>query len=204
MMKLKLLSIVFFTLSLSACVSLITPKVQADLVKLQSGAYSLDKTHGRLLFKIRHLGLSTYVGRFNDFDASLEFDPNDMSSAKLNAVIDMNSVDINDAGLEKDLLGYSWLRVAEFPQATFESTSVSPISESEFEFTGNLNWRGVIKEMTIKANFEGGANNILTGKYTLGFSAKGSFLRSDFEMKKYIPLVGDEVVIETYAEFLKN
>lgn len=194
----------FIVIVLSGCVSLITPKVQSDFVELKSGDYTLDKTHARLLFKIRHLGLSSYVGRFNDFDATLTFDPSDMASASLTTVIDMRSLDINDEGLTDDLLGRSWLRTAEFPQATFNSTQVSPISDTEFEFTGNLSWRGVTKPIVIKAVFEGGANNMLSGKYTLGFSAKGRFLRSDFGMDKYIPLVGDEVVIETYAEFLKN
>lgn len=203
-MKQKITLILISTLILSGCASLITPRVQTDVVKLQSGAFSLDKSHARLLFKIRHLGLSTYVGRFNDFGATLEFDPKNMSAAKLSAVVDMSSVDINDKGLEEDLIGRSWFRVAEFPQAVFESTRVTPISDSEFEFTGYLDWRGIRKEITIKGRFDGGAHNMLTGKYTLGFSAIGQFLRSDFGMSKYVPLVADEVVIEVYAELLKN
>jgi len=195
-----LLSSVF----LSACVSLITPKVQSDVAKLKAGEYSLDSTHATLLFKIQHLGLSTYVGRFNKFDASLEFDPANIAAAKLNAVIEINSLDINDDDLKSDLMGRSWFRQSEFPQAAFESTSVNPISDTEFEFTGILSWRGVRKPITVAATFHGGANNILSGKYTLGFSAKGSFLRSDFGMDKYVPLVGDEITLEAYAEFLKN
>jgi len=195
-----LLSSVF----LSACVSLITPKVQSDVAKLKAGEYSLDSTHATLLFKIQHLGLSTYVGRFNKFDASLEFDPANIAAAKLNAVIEINSLDINDDDLKSDLMGRSWFRQSEFPQAAFESTSVNPISDTEFEFIGILSWRGVRKPITVAATFHGGANNILSGKYTLGFSAKGSFLRSDFGMDKYVPLVGDEITLEAYAEFLKN
>ncbi len=189
---------------LSACVSLITPKVQADVAKLKAGQYSLDSTHATLLFKIQHLGLSTYVGRFNEFDASLEFDPSNIAAARLSAVIEIDSLDINDEGLKDDLMGRSWFRQAEFPQATFESKAVRPISETEFEFTGILDWRGKQKPITVSATFHGGANNILNGKYTLGFSAEGSFSRSEFGMDKFVPLVGDEITIEAHAEFLKN
>lgn len=191
-------------LILGGCVSLITPKVEDEFIELKAGSYQLDKSHARLLFKIRHLGLSTYVGRFNEFDATLEFDPNDMASASLSTIIDMRSLDINDESLEEDLLGRSWLNVEKYPQATFNSTQVTPLSDSEFKFTGMLNWRGHSKPITINAIFEGGANNILSGKYTLGFSADGNFLRSDFGLDKYIPLVGDQVIVETYAEFLKD
>ena len=191
-------------LLLNGCVSLITPSVEADLVKLKAGQYTLDKSHGTLLFKIQHLGLSTYVGRFNEFDASLEFNPENIQASTLAAVIEIDSLDINDPSLKKDLMARSWFNQVEFPQALFSSTSVRSLSEAEFEFTGNLTWRGVTKAITVIAEFHGGANNVLTGKYTIGFSAKGSFLRSDFGMDKFIPLVGDEVTIETYAEFLRN
>jgi len=200
----KNLFIVIMALMISGCVSLIMPKVETEAVKLKAGEYALDKSHGTLLFKIQHLGLSTYIGRFNSFDASLEFDPNNISAAKLSAVVEINSLDINDQDLKDDLMGRSWFKQKEFPQASFNSSVVKPISDIDFEFSGDLNWRGVVKPISVRATFHGGANNILTGKYTLGFSAEGSFLRSEFGMDKYVPLVGDEVTIEAYAEFLKN
>ena len=203
-MKKRVLVTLFSSIFLSACVSLITPKVQSDVAKLKAGEYALDSTHATLLFKIQHLGLSTYVGRFNEFDASLEFDPANISAAKLTAIVEIDSLDINDEDLKSDLMGRSWFRQSEFPQATFESTSVNPISDTEFEFDGILNWRGVQKSINVTATFHGGANNILSGKYTLGFSANSKFLRSDFGMDKYVPLVGDEITVEAYAEFLKN
>jgi len=190
--------------SLSACVSLITPTVQPEFEKLKAGDYALDKTHGSLLFKIQHLGLSTYVGRFNSFDASLEFDPDDIANAKLDAIIDIDSLDINNPSLKTDLMDGTWFNQKKYPQAKFSTLSVKPIDANSFEFTGNLDWRGVVKPITLLATFHGGANNILTGKYTLGFSAKGLFKRSDFGMDAYIPLVEDEVSVEAEAEFLKN
>ena len=55
MKKIMLLAILSGGL-LSACVSLITPKVESDVVELKAGQYSLDSTHATLLFKIQHLG----------------------------------------------------------------------------------------------------------------------------------------------------
>ena len=192
------------SLSLSACVSLITPKVEKTVSELRAGEYSLDKGHATLLFKIQHMGLSTYVGRFNQLEASLDFDPADIAAAKLSAVIQVDSLDINDAGLKDDLMGTKWFNQASHPEVIFNTTSVKEINESTFEFTGDLAWRGVTRSMVLQATFHGGASNILTGKYTIGFSAKGSFLRSDFGMDAFIPLVGDKVEIETYAEFQRN
>ena len=191
-------------LSLSSCIAWLTPDVEVELTELRAGQYSLDKYHASLLFKVQHLGLSTYVGRFNDFDASLDFDPENMADAKLDAVIEIESLDINDPGLKLDLMERAWLDQANYPQAVFSTVSVEPISENSFEFVGNLDWRGVVKPVSMEVTFHGGADNLLTGKYTLGFSAKGSFSRSDFGMDAYSSMVGDEVQIETYAEFQRN
>ena len=73
--KIKLPVIFGLTILLSSCVSLLVPTVNTEVVSLKAGQYKLDKAHATLLFKVQHLGLSTYVGRFNNFDASLDFDP---------------------------------------------------------------------------------------------------------------------------------
>jgi len=207
-MKIKLMLGLTSLLFLSGCASLITtfgtPNVKQEITELKAGEYSLDKSHATVLFKIDHSGLSTYVGRFNKFDASLSFDPENIADAKLDGVVQMGSLDINDEGLEDTLMGGSWFNQKKYPQATFKTRSVTPISGNEFEFVGDLDWRGVVKPVSLRVVFHGGAFVPLTQKYTLGFSAKGSFLRSDFGMDSYIPLVGDEVKLEVFAEFQKN
>lgn len=197
-------SSLIFLFLLGGCAALLTPKVQTEFTELKAGEYQLDKTHATVLFKVEHLGLSTYVGRFNSFDASLSFDPNDPANAQLEAIIEMASLDINNPGLNKDLQGAQWLSTGRYPEAKFSTLSVRQINEGQLEFVGQLDWRGVQKPVTMLVTFNGGANNILTGKYTLGFTAKGEFKRSDFGMDAYLGLVGDVIELEAYAEFQRN
>ncbi|WP_394202154.1 YceI family protein [Shewanella waksmanii] len=203
-MQISKLTALAILLLLSGCMSWLTPSVQPSLTKLATGQYQLDPNHGRLMFKIQHLGLSTYVGRFNQFDASLDFSPQNMQQAKLSAVVDMSSIDINNAQLEQTLAGSNWFDVAQYPQAVFVSDTVTPINDSQFAFNGLLTFRGISQPVSFMATFHGGADNWMTGKYTLGFSAVGTIKRSDFAMGSYVPMVGDEVTIEIYAEFLKQ
>jgi polyisoprenoid-binding protein YceI len=191
-------------LAITGCAALLKPNVETEFSQLKAGEYRLDKTHATVLFKVQHLGLSTYVGRFNEIDASLEFDPKNLDKTRLQAIIEMRSLDINNPDLNKDLQGRQWFSTAEFPQAKFSTQSVVAIGEKKFEFVGELDWRGVQKPITMIVDFHGGANNILTGKYTLGFSATGQFKRSDFGMDAYLALVSDEIQIEAYAEFQRN
>ncbi len=197
-------SLLLAMLLLSGCVSVVRPNFQTELVKLRSGEYTLDPAHAALIFKVDHLELSTYVGRFNSFDASLDFDPKNVAATRLSGVVDMNSMDTNDSELEDTIKGTDWFDVAQFPQATFDTTNVQVLDDSRFEFTGDLTFRGITKPVTLTATFNGGADNFLTGKYTLGFTAMGSFKRSDYGMDSFAGIIGDEINLEIFAEFLRN
>lgn len=194
----------FFALTLSACGYLIKPTVKTGIVNLEPGSYQIDKQHTSLLFKVNHMGMSTLVGRFNSVDASLEFNPTHMENARLSAVITISSVDVNNRDLEETLRGSSWFDADKYPQALFKTTSVELVNESRAKFSGNLTLHGVTAPVVLDVVFNGGGENMLTGRYTLGFTAVTSFKRSQFGMDYLVPAVGDDVNIEVFAEFQKR
>lgn len=191
-------------LLLSGCTSLITPNYSQDLAQLRSGQYRLDPEHAYIHFKIEHLGLSTIVGRFNRADASLDFDPDSIDELQLEGYIDVAEIDVNNRDLEKRLRGREWFDTDRFPRATFSTVSVTPTSANTFLIEGDFTLRGVSKLLSLEATFKGGADNMLTGKYTLGFAATGSFLRSDYGIDGFGALLADNVTIEINAEFQKE
>lgn len=200
----KKLLLIFLALSLSACGYLIKPKVKTGIVHLEPGSYQIDKLHTSVLFKINHMGMSTFVGRFNAVDASLEFNPADMANAKLSAVINIASVDVNSSDLAQTLRGGSWFDTDKYPQAQFKTTSVELVTESRATFSGNLTLHGITAPVVLDVVFNGGGENMLTGRYTLGFTAVTSFKRSQFGMDYLIPAIGDQVNVEVFAEFQKR
>ena len=187
---------------LNAC-ALFAPQVTTELKQLRAGQYQTDPLHTSVIFKINHLGLSTYVGRFNRVQASLDFDPNNMQAAELQARIDINSIDVNNADLAQTLQGSGWFNSAKYPEALFQSHRVIP-NASGFRFDGDLTLHGVTQPLSLQGNFIGGATNLLTGRYTLGFTARGQITRSKFGLDRYLNMLGDEVNIEIEAEFLRN
>ncbi|MFO1388233.1 YceI family protein [Cellvibrio sp.] len=191
-------------LSLSACGYLIQPKVKTGIVNLKPGSYQIDPQHTSVLFKINHMGMSTFVGRFNSSDASLEFDPAHMENAKLSAVINIASIDVNNKDLEETLRGSSWFDTEKYPQALFETTSVQLVDQTHAKFTGNLNLHGVSAPIVLDVAFNGGGENMLTGRYTIGFTATTHFKRSQFGIDYLVPAVADEVNVEVFAEFQKR
>ena len=181
----RLLLVLVCSVFLVSCERLLTPDFNTDITELRGGAYTLDPNHATLLWKLNHLGFSTFIGRFNDFDASLDFDPENIEFAE-------------------ELRGDSWFNVEEFPQAAFKTTAfVESIDEDTFVFQGDLTLLGVTLPMNLEINFHGGGRNFLTRSYTLGFSASGEFLRSDFGLDRFTSFgVGDNIELEIHVEFM--
>ena len=188
----------------SSCVSWLQPNLEQNIVEIQAGEYKLDKAHAVLLFKINHMGFSSYVGRFNEFDVSLDFDPNHIENSRIEAIIDMRSIDVNNPEFATTLGGSAWLDSQRFPQAVFRSLAVKKTDDEQLLVRGELTFLGTTKEVSMVAKLNGAANNPLTRQYTLGFAANLRFKRSDFGLKKFIPVVGDEVDIEIHSEFQRQ
>ncbi len=121
---LRTVMIVSFLFLTCSCQSWLQPTLQQDIVEIQAGEYKLDKDHAVLLFKINHMGFSSYVGRFNEFDVSLDFDPNNIENSRIEAIIDMRSIDVNNPEFATKLGGTAWLDSQRFPQAVFRSLAV--------------------------------------------------------------------------------
>jgi len=195
---LLIVSMLFLT---SSCVSWLQPTLKQEIFEIKAGEYKLDKDHAALLFKINHMGFSSYVGRFNEFNVSLNFDPKNIENSSVQAVIDMRSIDVNNPEFAATLIGNSWLDTLSFPQAIFRSVSIQKIDGEKVRIEGKLTFLGITKTVLMTAKLNGAANNPLTRMYTLGFTANMRFKRSDFGLKKFIPIVGDEVEIEIQSEF---
>ena len=196
------LAAVFLTLALAACGSLVPANNQStDTAALEAGAYKLDPEHSTILFKVSHLGFSTYVGRFNRMEGALRFDPEDPAASQLGVTIDTASADTPSGELNEILQGRDWFDVERFPTARFESTAVSVTGADTGTVTGNLTLRGITKPVTLDVTFRGGANNLLTGAFTLGFEASGVLKRTEFGMGSLVPAIGNEVTLEIHAEF---
>ena len=165
------------------------PNFTQELVKLRAGQYQLDKQHSFLIFKIEHLGLSKIVGRFNELDATLDFNPEELTELKLSGIVTANSIDLNNKDLEDTLQEESWFDSARFPQIVFNSSTIEPVADNNFNINGTISIRGIEKDIVLSANFNGGADNLFTRKYTIGFSANTKISRAEFGMDTFLSLI---------------
>ena len=186
------------------CSRILTPDQTTEVTEVRAGQYVLAPNHASLIWKLNHLGFSTFIGTFNDFEASLDFDPEDIENASLEVVISTSSLDVDIPEFEEELRGDNWFDVGVYPQAVYRTTRfLESIDEDTFLFAGDLTLLGTTASVNLEVNFHGGGRNFLTRSYTVGFSGSAKFNRSDFGLDRFTSFgVGDEIDLEIHVEFM--
>lgn len=167
------------------------------------GNYVLDPAHASVTMTISHAGLSNYTMRFDDISGTLSFDPDAPQNSAVDIRINSASISTGLPDFDKTLTSESkYLDAGTYPQIAFTSTSVQKISDTRGTVTGDLTFRGVTKPITLDTTFNGAGKSFGHPGDTLGFSATGTVVRSDFGMTTLINFgIGDEVDLRIEAEF---
>lgn len=168
---------------------------------VQAGTYAVEPTHTQVGFTLLHLGFSYYSGVFSGVSGTLQLDPTHPDAARLDVTIPISSVSTTSAKLDDELKGSAWFDAAAHPIATFSSTRVTPTGPGHADIAGILTLHGVSRPEVLKARFVGAGVNPLDKRYTVGFEATGAVRRSDFGVKTYVPLVGDDVQLTIAGAF---
>lgn len=207
-MKFIKLSALLVVLSLAGCISWVFAK--SPFNDMPAGQYQVDLSHASVVWKVSHLGLSDYVARFSDFDASIDYNPNDISKSKVTASINPLSIqtaypNADEKDFDKVLATESgWFNAGKFASIDFISTDIEMTGEKTAIMKGDLTFLGVTKSVELDVVFNGAmARQPFSGKPTMGFSATTKLLRSEFGMSKYVPSIGDEVEVMIEGEFAK-
>ena len=192
-----------------------TPAVIAS----PAGDYASDPNHSSVEFKLEHLSLSSYALKFRTYDATVSFDPANIAASKVTATIEPSDILAGYPGdyvanhpgtkftsWEDDLANSTnFLDARQFPAITFVSTSVEPSGERSAKVTGDLTLKGVTKPVTLEVTFSGEtASHPFSKVPALGFSATGSFKRSDFGVDYLKGMVGDDVAVEIEGDFIQK
>lgn len=160
----------------------------------QAEPYEIDPDHASITFAVDHLGFSMVRGRFLDFTADIDFDPEDPVEASISLTIQADSVNSFSRARDSAVKGKSLLYVSKYPTITFVSKSVDLERGNKARVTGDLTIRGITREETFEVTMRRAAVNELTQMVTAGFSVDGSIDRQDYGMNFGVPAIGAEVV----------
>jgi len=180
-------------------------RFSADSKVGDSGAYSFDKAHSFIGFKVRHMGLIEVPGFFRDFTGTVNFDAKDMSRSTVEFTAKATSVDTGVAGRDNHLRTADFFEVAKYPDITFKSTKVEKKGKS-WLLTGDFTMKGVTKSITFPFEIVGWlpADERSGGK--MGIAAETTINRRDYgvnygtNLPSGIPAVSDNIKIVLQIE----
>ena len=170
----------------------------------------LDRNTTVVHFTYDHLGVSRQSGRFKDIEGRLEFSPTEPERGTVDVTIKAAGVSTGVTALDKLLRSVDFLDTERHPAIRFRSTGVRPAGEREGEIEGELTFLGVARPVILRTrwNYTGeyplaSINPAYQGKWISGFSASTVIRRSEWGLKRGVPLISDEVEIRIEAEFVK-
>jgi polyisoprenoid-binding protein YceI len=172
-----------------------------DPKAVKAGTYKVEPYHTQIGFSISHFGYTDFSGFFSGTSGTLQLDPVKLGETKLDVSIPVTSILTTVSVLDDQLKGDQWFDTAKFTTATFTSTKVTPTGKGTANIIGDFTLHGVTKPITLKAHLVGSGVDPLDKIFTVGFEATGTIKRSDFGVKQYLPLLGDEVHLTIAGNF---
>lgn len=159
------------------------------VITLAAPLHAVDKymidtkgAHAFVQFRVSHLGYSWLYGRFNDFEGSFTYDPEDDTKNTVAVTVDMTSLDSNHAERDKHLREKKYLNIDKFSQAKFVSTKYESLGDKKARLTGDLTLMGVTKEVVLDVEVIGGGDDPWGG-YRQGFEGRTTISAADFGMQ---------------------
>ncbi len=165
--------------------------------------FVLDANHTYPRFSYNHLGYSVQMSRINKTTGTVVFDKA-AKTGSVDIVIDTKSIDTGSKLFDEHIQGEDFLDTTKFPTATFKSTKVNFEGDKPVSVEGNLTLKGVMKKVVLTVTSFLAMPHLMQKKDAIGANAHTVVKRTDFNMGKYAPNVGDEVRIDIALEAVKQ
>jgi polyisoprenoid-binding protein YceI len=148
---------------------------------IPTGTWAVDTAHSKIGFAVKHMGVATVRGEFNEFEGILEVG-DDLSEAHAAGTIKVASVDTNQDQRDEHLRSADFFDAELHPEISFKSTSIEPVDEETFRIVGDLTLHGVTNEVELEAEL-GGVEIGPQGEERIGLEVTGQLSRREYEMK---------------------
>lgn len=176
---------------------------------MTNAKWVVDSAHSSLEFSVKHMMIAKVKGIFEAFEAQVEANPEDLTTANIQFSVALASVNTRNSDRDAHLRSADFFDVEQYPNMIFQSTSIEKTAEGEYAVTGDLTLHGVTRSETFEVVFEG-AGKDPWGNEKVGFSGTGKINRSDYGLVYNAVLetggvlIGDEVKISLEIEASKQ
>lgn len=171
---------------------------------MQAQQWRVDKSHSAINFSVKHFFTPVH-GTFNDYEAAITFDPENLQESHIDVTISVNSVDTKNQRRDNHLRTDDFFGAETWPNITFKSSRIEKTGESEFVAYGQLTLKEVTKEIELPFTLLGIMEHPRReGTKIAGITATTTINRTDYEVGTgdwaSNAVVGDMVTVEILLE----
>lgn len=173
----------------------------------QAAPFRLNAAKSSIKFQ-PHARFGDGSGEFKTFDVQADIDHDDLTRSRLEATIDVASIDTGIKKRDKHLRTADFFDAASFPTATLAISRIEPNGPQQYLVAAELTLKGVQKSvpLAVSALFEGGGFHVV-GKGTINrkqfnvnYDSKLNPIRDDVDISFDITLVPVEPEAEPGTE----
>jgi polyisoprenoid-binding protein YceI len=163
-------------------------------------SYSLDPEHTYPHWSVKHLGLTSFQGKFIRSKGKAVLERGKGGSIEVE-IDPASSISGNDA-LDKVMKGEIFFQVDKFPTASFKSTALKWSGDTLEAVEGNLTMLGQTRPVTLTVGSLACTIHFRTKKEVCGVEAFTTLKRSDWSLGARFPppLLSDEVDLYIQSE----
>ncbi len=158
------------------------------------GTYKIDPVHSSNWFRIRHMNVANFYGRFNEVAGDFVLEDAHPAACAINVQVKVDSVDTNNADRDKHIKSAGFFDAEQYPTMAFKSLVVTKLNERDYEVRGELTFRGVTRPLTVKLT-RTGAGPGMRGEFRTGLETSFEIKRSEFGMTVQMAGLSDEVLL---------
>ena len=152
----------------------------AQTTLVPAGTWTVDPVHSTVGFSVKHLGIATVRGKFDEFEGTLEIGEGD-DSARAHGTVKAVSVNTNDSGRDEHLRSADFFGVEANPELSFASTGIEHVDDETFLIHGDLTMNGITKPIKLTAEVQGTETDPW-GNERVGLEVYGQLNRGDWDM----------------------
>lgn len=167
----------------------------------------IDPTHSEVVFKVKHLMISTVTGNFKVFEGTVETETEEFSKVKnLDFKADVNSVNTNNEDRDTHLKSEDFFMAEKFPEIQF---NVESFDVDAGQIEGKLTIKDTTKPVSLEVDF-GGVVVDPYGQTKAGLTANGKISRKEFGLvwspvtEAGSVVVGDQIKLSAEVQFIKQ
>lgn len=176
---------------------------ESGTVEAKTDVYRIDSVHSSNVFRIKHLNVAYFYGRFNDLSGQFALNAAEPSQNRIEVTVKTASVDTNHEGRDRHLRSPDYFDADKYPEITFKSTGFKKTGEQTFDVTGELALHGVTKTITVPLEITGTGPG-MRGEYRAGWETTFTIKRSEYGMTTMLEGLSDEVRLTVAVEGVRQ